>query len=77
MTATPSEDLTPHDLDQALLVLVVRRGGTAYMTVATDVDDADLSAWMHGAADRVAAGEHRQACADCAAGVLHEHGPAR
>lgn len=70
----PSEVLGPERLDQALLVLVVHRGGESFLSVANDVEDASLGAWMHDVADRVIAGEHRAGCEACSAGLPHEHG---
>lgn len=72
----PSEVLGPERLDQALLVLVVHRGGESFLSVANDVEDAALGAWMHDVADRVTAGEHRAGCEACASGLPHEHGTA-
>lgn len=70
----PSEVLDPTTLDQALLVLVVRRGdGQAFLSVASDVQDAALAGWLRTTADLIDAGEHHADCDACSAGLPHEH----
>jgi hypothetical protein len=65
----PSEVLDATQLDQALLVLVVRQNGTAFSAVRSDVDRASLSAWVHEFADRILGAD----CADCRDGNAHNH----
>jgi hypothetical protein len=65
----PSEVLDPTQLDQALLVLVVRPDGTAFSSVSSTVDRPSLTAWVHEFADRIAGAT----CPDCAAGTSHAH----
>lgn len=65
----PSEVLDPAQLDQALLVLVIRGDGTAYSSVWSDVDRDALAGWVHDFADTLA--DH--SCDACAAGVAHSH----
>jgi hypothetical protein len=73
----PSEVLDPTTLDQALLVLVVRRGdGETFLSVGSEVDDAALAEWLRSTADLIEAGQHRAGCPACAAGLSHEHGAA-
>ena len=69
----PSEVLGPEALDQALLVLVARLDGTAFLSIANGVDQDSLAAWLHQTADLIAADDHREGCAECSAGLSHEH----
>ena len=65
----PSEVLDPTQLDQALLVLVVRQDGTAYSSVYSTVDREVLASWVRDFADRLT--EHT--CEACETGVPHNH----
>ena len=65
----PSEVLDPAQLDQALLVLVIRQDGTAYSSTYSTVDRDALAGWVRDFADRLA--EHT--CEACETGVPHNH----
>lgn len=67
----PSEVLDPAQLDQALLVLVIRQDGTAFSSVYSTVDRAALAAYVHQFADLLTTAAHT--CPDCEAGVDHNH----
>lgn len=67
----PSEVLTPDQLDQALLTLVVRRDGTAVTWVSSDADRDAVAAYLVEAAAQI-----RVAPVDCSAcreGLQHTH----
>ena len=67
--APPSEVLTPDQLDQALLTLVVRRDGSSSLWLASDVNRDALAEWMRRSADEVAAAPIE--CAACREGRDH------
>lgn len=61
------------ELEGAPVVLVVHPDGNAVLHVADSVDDEALAAYLEQLAGTVRRGEHRTACAECAAGADHEH----
>ena len=65
----PFDVLDPTQLDQALLVLVVRQDGTAYSSVYSTVNREVLASWVRDFADRLT--EHT--CEACETGVPHNH----
>lgn len=67
----PSELLTPDQLDQALLVVVVRRDGTAVTFTSNDTDRNALAAWMHSTAETIRVAPEE--CEACRAGAEHTH----
>lgn len=73
MSEQPSEILDPTQLDQALLVVVVRRDGSSVVIVRSDVSPGMLADWLEATAAAVRDG--RPPCHACEAGVVHTHDP--